>query len=151
VVAVDGGEGLAGGVVVASVERDGGGGEGDLLRGPAAEQRPLHLGLGGLGGVDVAAGVVGQGDDAQGLLVGAGESASRCSRRRAPAWALVVSEALAARAGGLVRVPLPTPPLPEGVVYLVAHRALRPVPRIAALWEWLIDEFEALEREGLRL
>jgi hypothetical protein len=48
----------------------------------------------------------------------------------------------------LVRVPLPTPPLPEAVIYLVAHRALRPVPRIAAVWDWLIEEFDALAREA---
>jgi DNA-binding transcriptional LysR family regulator len=61
--------------------------------------------------------------------------------------ALVVGEPLAVRAG-LVRVPVPTPPMPEVPLWLVAHRALRPVPRIAAVWDWVVDEFAALEEAG---
>lgn len=34
--------------------------------------------------------------------------------------------------------------LPEGTLWLVGHRALRAVPRIAVVWEWLRDEFRAL-------
>lgn len=65
---------------------------------------------------------------------------------------MVTTEALATRIGGLARVPVTTPPMPQSTIYLVAHRALRPVPRIAAVWAWLIDEFELLERDGaLRL
>jgi DNA-binding transcriptional LysR family regulator len=32
------------------------------------------------------------------------------------------------------------PPFPEGELWLVAHRALRDVPRIAAVWEFLVEE-----------
>lgn len=33
--------------------------------------------------------------------------------------------------------------LPEGSLWLVGHRALREVPRIAAVWNWLCERFEA--------
>ena len=31
--------------------------------------------------------------------------------------------------------------LPEGTLWLVGHRALREVPRIAAVWGWLRERF----------
>lgn len=55
--------------------------------------------------------------------------------------ALVVAEALAAASGGLVHAPVPTPEMPEGQLWIVAHRALRPVPRVAATWDWLLEMF----------
>lgn len=53
--------------------------------------------------------------------------------------ALVVAEPIALRAGGLVEVDVG--PLPAGALYLVAHRALRGVPRVAAVWDWLLRSF----------
>ncbi len=50
--------------------------------------------------------------------------------------AVVVAEPLGIAAGGLLRVPTRAR-MPEGALWLVAHRALRPVPRVAAVWEWL--------------
>ncbi|MEZ4224773.1 MAG: LysR family transcriptional regulator [Polyangiaceae bacterium] len=60
---------------------------------------------------------------------------------RAGAGALLVAEPIAAREGGLVRLPLPQLKTPEGSLYLVAHRALRHVPRVAAVWEWIESYF----------
>ena len=34
--------------------------------------------------------------------------------------------------------------LPEGSLWLVGHRALRDVPRIAAVWDWLSERFSRL-------
>lgn len=62
--------------------------------------------------------------------------------------AMLVGEPLAAVAGELIRVPAPTPVMPESPLYLVAHRALRPVPRVAAVWEWVLDSFERWGRSG---
>lgn len=71
---------------------------------------------------------------------------------RAGAGAMALGEPLARRAGGLVHVPVPTPPMPASTLYLVAHRALRPVPRIAAVWDWLVEAFTDAEQRGeLRL
>lgn len=50
--------------------------------------------------------------------------------------AVVVAEPLAVRAGGLVILETGTP-MPEQALWLVTHRALRDVPRVAAVWEWL--------------
>jgi DNA-binding transcriptional LysR family regulator len=55
--------------------------------------------------------------------------------------ALVVAEPVAARAGGLVRLVSHRAPMPESAVWLVSHRALRPVPRVAAVWQWVVDAF----------
>jgi DNA-binding transcriptional LysR family regulator len=52
--------------------------------------------------------------------------------------AIAVADVVA-RQAGLVPLELETPPLPEGAIWLVAHQALRPVPRVAAVWEWLVD------------
>jgi DNA-binding transcriptional LysR family regulator len=56
--------------------------------------------------------------------------------------ALVTWAPLAAEAG-LVPVPLPAPAAPSGALWLVAHRSLRRVPRVAAVWDWLVEEFDA--------
>jgi DNA-binding transcriptional LysR family regulator len=54
-----------------------------------------------------------------------------------------------ARASGLVEVSL-TPALQRALppirseVWLVVHRALREVPRIAAVWDFLVEEAERL-------
>jgi DNA-binding transcriptional LysR family regulator len=53
--------------------------------------------------------------------------------------ALVVPGALG-RHAGLVEIPAPGE-LPSGVLWLVAHRALRPVPRVDAVWTWLLEAF----------
>lgn len=53
---------------------------------------------------------------------------------------VLAADAVAERAGGLVPVPTPTP-LPEGALWLVAHAALRPVARVAAVWDWLVASF----------
>lgn len=54
---------------------------------------------------------------------------------------LVAPSAVAERAGGLepLEVPLALPA--EGAVWLVAHAALRPVARVAAVWDWLAESF----------
>lgn len=54
---------------------------------------------------------------------------------------VLMAEAVAERAGGLVPVPIPMPASPEGALWLVAHAALRPVARVAAVWDWLVDSF----------
>lgn len=62
--------------------------------------------------------------------------------------AILLATQLAAMAGGLVPVEVPTPPMPSLPLCLVAHRALRPVPRIAAVWDWVLDEFAAIATAG---
>lgn len=56
-----------------------------------------------------------------------------------------------ARPAGLVRVGIEAPPTPERTMYLVCHRALRSVPRVAALRDWLAVQARLLlsrERAG---
>jgi DNA-binding transcriptional LysR family regulator len=60
---------------------------------------------------------------------------------RAGVGALVVAEPLAVVSGGLVPVPVAPVTMPEAPLWLVAHRALRPVPRVAAVWDWLVSIF----------
>ena len=45
--------------------------------------------------------------------------------------------------GGLVPFALDDVALPTGELWLVTHRALRQVPRVAAVWEWLESAFDA--------
>jgi DNA-binding transcriptional LysR family regulator len=51
---------------------------------------------------------------------------------------------------GLTEVPLApalarvVPPFPEGSLYIVGHRALRDVPRIAATWDFLVERMQLL-------
>jgi DNA-binding transcriptional LysR family regulator len=61
--------------------------------------------------------------------------------------AIVVGEPLG-RLAGLVRIPTQQR-MPEGTLWLVAHRALRPVPRVDAVWSWLLSAFET-EGPGTR-
>lgn len=51
---------------------------------------------------------------------------------------LAVAGVTAERAGGLVPVDLPYTKGPDGAVWIVAHAALRPVARVAAVWDWLV-------------
>jgi DNA-binding transcriptional LysR family regulator len=64
---------------------------------------------------------------------------------RAGIGALLMPEPIAALEGGLVRLPLDGVELPEGSLWLVAHRALRRVPRVAVVWEWIVSYFAAEE------
>ena len=59
---------------------------------------------------------------------------------------LAVPEVVAERAGGLVRFKAPIPDAPEGAIWLVAHAALRPVARVAAVWDWLSASFDDRRR-----
>jgi DNA-binding transcriptional LysR family regulator len=53
---------------------------------------------------------------------------------------LLVAEQLG-RVAGLV--PITTrAQMPEGTLWLVAHQALRPVPRVDAVWSWLLSAFK---------
>jgi DNA-binding transcriptional LysR family regulator len=63
------------------------------------------------------------------------------SAAQAGIGALVVAEPLG-RFAGLVPVTT-SRPMPEGTLWLVAHRALRPVPRVAAVWDWVMDAFRS--------
>jgi DNA-binding transcriptional LysR family regulator len=54
--------------------------------------------------------------------------------------ALAVADVVARKVAGLVPLEVEAPPLPEGSLWLVAHQALRPVPRVAAVWEWILDQ-----------
>lgn len=58
---------------------------------------------------------------------------------QARAGALVVAEPLG-RVAGLVPAPVRAA-MPKGELWLAAHRALRPVPRVAAVWDWLVSVF----------
>lgn len=60
--------------------------------------------------------------------------------------ALVVADVLAERAGGLHQLDVALPAMPTGALWLVAHQALRPVPRVAAVWEWLVNSFAPRRR-----
>jgi DNA-binding transcriptional LysR family regulator len=60
--------------------------------------------------------------------------------------ALVVAEPLG-RVAGLVPLPLPHK-MPEGTLWLVTHRALRPVPRVDAVWNWLLSAFKEDDRDA---
>jgi DNA-binding transcriptional LysR family regulator len=54
---------------------------------------------------------------------------------------LVAPSAVAERAGGLEAIEIAAAAPAEGAVWLVANAALRPVPRVAAVWDWLVDAF----------
>jgi DNA-binding transcriptional LysR family regulator len=72
---------------------------------------------------------------------------------RAGLGALVVPEPFLAWVG-LVELPLKRaltrrlPPLPSGALWMVGHRALREVPRVRAVWEFLLAEARALAARG---
>lgn len=66
--------------------------------------------------------------------------------------ATVVAEPIAAAAGGLVKIPVRGVERPGGSLWLVAHRALRSVPRVAAVWAWVEALFEGrAKKERLEL
>jgi DNA-binding transcriptional LysR family regulator len=73
------------------------------------------------------------------VVLRASELQSLLCAAQAGVGALVVAEPLG-RAAGLVSVPVKRA-MPEGALWLVAHRALRPVPRVAAVWDWLVEAF----------
>ena len=61
--------------------------------------------------------------------------------------ALAVAQPLGRAAGGLVELPASAPP--EGTLWLVAHRAVRNVPRVSVVWDWAVRTFaEAAVRAG---
>jgi DNA-binding transcriptional LysR family regulator len=60
------------------------------------------------------------------------------SAAQAGLGALVVADIAARQAGGLEPLEIQTPAMPEGAIWIVAHQALRPVPRVAAVWEWIV-------------
>jgi DNA-binding transcriptional LysR family regulator len=49
-----------------------------------------------------------------------------------------------AESRGLVPLPMPGP-APEGSLYVVTHRALRHAPRVATVWDWVVERFAAGE------
>jgi len=53
-----------------------------------------------------------------------------------------------AEPAGLVRIPVQAPPVPSRQLLLVYHRALRDVPRIAAVRAWLLGQVEAFLSEA---
>lgn len=53
--------------------------------------------------------------------------------------ALMVAEPMARATGGLVSVALDVPPMPDAALYLVSHRAVRHIPRVAAVWDFLLE------------
>ncbi len=55
---------------------------------------------------------------------------------------------LVAEKAGLVRVPIDAPLPPPYPLYLVCHRALRAVPRVAALRAWLVAQSARFLGEG---
>lgn len=63
---------------------------------------------------------------------------------RAGVGATLLSRAYASTAPELVPLPLVLPPGPELELFLVTHRALRHVPRVAATWDWLLHLTQAL-------
>ena len=69
---------------------------------------------------------------------------------------LVVADGPLARAAGLVEVALSPelrrslPPLTGGDSWLVVHRALREVPRVAAVWEFVLELAAELRAKGAR-
>lgn len=71
------------------------------------------------------------------IALAASELGTLIRAARAGVGALLVAEPIAAREGGLIRLPLQDLKTPGGTLWLVAHRALRHVPRVAAVWEWL--------------
>lgn len=65
--------------------------------------------------------------------------------------AMVLGLPMAERVGGLVRVRLPGPAPVSMALFLVGHEAVRPIPRVAAVWDWLIEQFEAVDVEAARI
>jgi DNA-binding transcriptional LysR family regulator len=70
------------------------------------------------------------------VVLRAPELQSLLSAAQAGVGALVIAEPLG-HVAGLVKVRVRAA-MPEGALWIVAHRALRPVPRVAAVWDWLV-------------
>ncbi len=64
---------------------------------------------------------------------------------RAGAGAIVLGEPVVDASPELTRVELTdsseAPELPGAELWIAAHQALRPVPRVAAVWDWLVEAF----------
>lgn len=73
------------------------------------------------------------------VVLRAPELQSLLTAAHAGVGALVVAEPLG-HVAGLVKVRVRAA-MPEGALWLVSHRALRPVPRVAAVWDWLVGAF----------
>lgn len=84
------------------------------------------------------------------IALRASELSTLLHAARAGLGALLAPEAIAAKEGGLVSLPLDLQ-LPEGSLWLVTHQALRPVPKVAAVWSWLEQVFESMTPEATRL
>ncbi len=48
----------------------------------------------------------------------------------------------------LVELELDAPPLPRDSLWLVSHRALRSTPRVAPVWDWLVDRLHVRPDDG---
>jgi DNA-binding transcriptional LysR family regulator len=77
----------------------------------------------------------------------ASELGTLLSAARAGLGVLAVADAIAFRAG-LEPVDVEVPDSPETTLFLVTHEALRPVPRVAAVWSWLLEAFVEGRPEG---
>jgi DNA-binding transcriptional LysR family regulator len=62
--------------------------------------------------------------------------------------AVFVAEPLARIIPGLCVVDTGDAVLPEGALWLVAHRSLRSVPRVNAVWTWILDVMRSGEGAG---
>ncbi|MDG1482762.1 MAG: LysR substrate-binding domain-containing protein [Myxococcota bacterium] len=59
----------------------------------------------------------------------------------------MIMPGIQARLSGLVSVPVPLPPTPWAPLYIVVPRALRSVPRVAAVVGFLREEIERISTE----
>jgi len=79
------------------------------------------------------------------IVLRASDLATLLHAARAGVGVLLAPKRIAAREGGLVQVPIPGATLPRGTTWLVTHRALRPVPRVAAVWDWIVEVFDRFQ------
>lgn len=62
--------------------------------------------------------------------------------------AAMLSYAYTLRASSdLLPLALDVAPLPSLHLYMVTHKALRKLPRIAAIWEWIVESCEHLKAQ----
>jgi DNA-binding transcriptional LysR family regulator len=91
--------------------------------------------------------------DAERIALRTSSMDAQIQAARAGLGALLVAEPFLAWVG-LVELPLTRalarrlPPRPSGALWLVGHRALREVPRVRAVWEFLLGEAERLRGVG---
>lgn len=68
---------------------------------------------------------------------------------RAGVGATLIAASLVAAMEGLSRVNLPSSsPLPKVSLYMVVHRTQRSVPRVAAVWEFLVEIFDKVQTKA---